>query len=78
MKKIIISTIIACGLFAISGLALAEAIIIIPAPPTDIDECKKGGWEYLSYNGVLFKNQGDCVSFVATGYTNLPAGPVIE
>jgi hypothetical protein len=34
------------------------------------DGCKEGGWQaYLN-----FKNQGDCVSFVATGGKNLPAG----
>ena len=37
--------------------------------PTNKDQCKKGGWE--SYG--VFKNQGDCVSFVATGGKNPPA-----
>jgi hypothetical protein len=36
----------------------------IPPPlPATKDDCKNGGWE--SYG--VFKNQGDCVSFVATG-----------
>jgi len=39
--------------------------------PTKADQCKKGGWR--SY-GTTFKNQGDCVSFVATGGRNAPAG----
>ena len=30
----------------------------------------KGGWQSYS----VFKNQGDCVSFVATGGKNLAAG----
>ena len=34
------------------------------------DQCKDGGW--MSWG--VFKNQGDCVSFVATGGRNLPAG----
>jgi hypothetical protein len=34
------------------------------------DQCKNGGW--LNYG--VFKNQGDCVSFVATGGKNPPAG----
>jgi len=34
------------------------------APPTDKDQCKKDGW--LGFNNPTFKNQGDCVSFVAT------------
>ena len=32
-------------------------------------DCMSGGWQ--SYG--VFKNQGDCVSFVATGGKNLPA-----
>ena len=39
--------------------------------PTDKAQCKKGGWRTF---GALFKNQGDCVSFVATGGTNPPSG----
>jgi len=31
-------------------------------PPTDKNECKKGGWEI--FNNPSFKNQGDCVSYV--------------
>jgi hypothetical protein len=38
--------------------------------PTTAAQCKKDGW--MSYG--LFKNQGDCVSFVATGGRNAPAG----
>ena len=34
------------------------------------DQCKNDGWK--SYG--VFKNQGDCVSFVATKGKNLPAG----
>jgi hypothetical protein len=37
--------------------------------PTTKDQCKNGGWR--SYN--VFKNQGDCVSFVATKGKNPPA-----
>jgi hypothetical protein len=37
--------------------------------PTDKDQCKNGGW--MSY-GTTFKNQGDCVSFVATRGKNPP------
>jgi hypothetical protein len=36
--------------------------------PTTKDQCKNGGWQ--SYG--IFKNQGDCVSFVATGGKNPP------
>jgi len=40
-----------------------------PPVPTSTDQCKKGGWQ--SYGN--FKNQGDCVSFVATRGKNAPA-----
>jgi hypothetical protein len=39
--------------------------------PTDKDQCKKGGWQnYTNASGQAFKNQGDCVSYVATGGKN--------
>jgi hypothetical protein len=38
------------------------------APPTTKDQCKKDGWK--SFNNPTFKNQGDCVSYVATGGKN--------
>lgn len=41
--------------------------------PTTKDDCKNGGWK--NFNGIYtFKNQGDCVSFVATGGKNAPKG----
>jgi len=36
--------------------------------PTTTDQCKKGGWQVFG----IFKNQGDCVSYVATGGKNPP------
>jgi hypothetical protein len=46
---------------------------LLPGPPGALptwkDECKNGGWR--SYG--VFKNQGDCDSFVATGGKNPPA-----
>jgi hypothetical protein len=38
--------------------------------PTTKDQCKNGGWK--SYG--VFKNQGDCVSYVATKGKNRPSG----
>jgi len=38
--------------------------------PTSKDQCKNGGWR----NFPGFKNQGDCVSYVATGGKNPPGG----
>jgi hypothetical protein len=40
-------------------------------PPTGKDQCKKGGWQTFS---GMFKNQGDCVSFFASGGKNPPSG----
>ena len=43
--------------------------------PTSKDQCKNGGWpNYVDSNGTRFKNQGDCVSFVATGGKNPASG----
>ena len=39
--------------------------------PTSKDDCKNGGWQNFT---PAFKNQGDCVSFVATGGKNPPNG----
>ncbi len=42
------------------------------APPTSKDQCKKSGW--MAFNNPSFKNQGDCVSFVATRGKNTANG----
>jgi dipeptidyl aminopeptidase/acylaminoacyl peptidase len=52
----------------------------LPKPqvvPTSKEQCKKGGWQdFKDAEGErLFKNQGDCVSYVATGGKNPPSGP---
>lgn len=31
-------------------------------PPTDMNQCKKGGW--MTFNNPVFRNQGDCASYV--------------
>jgi hypothetical protein len=43
-------------------------VVDAPPLPAAIDQCKNGGWR----NFLGFKNQGDCVSFVATGRKNPP------
>jgi hypothetical protein len=69
-------------LIDIQGTADVSAITVngilqVPAPtgptgPTSKDQCKKGGWK--NFTNPSFKNQGDCVSFVATGGKNPPNG----
>jgi hypothetical protein len=41
----------------------------VPLRPTTKAQCKNGGWRDFG-----FKNQGDCVNFVASGGPNPPAG----
>ena len=41
-----------------------------PPVPTTADQCKDDGWKIFG----VFKNQGDCVSFVATKGKNPPSG----
>jgi hypothetical protein len=48
-----------------SGIATVTFVSL----PIDKDQCKDGGWKTFG----TFKNQGDCVSFVATGGTNPPS-----
>lgn len=54
----------------------ASASIVIKYPVvTSAGQCKDGGWQYLTDDlGNLFKNQGDCVSYVATKGRNKGAG----
>jgi hypothetical protein len=56
--------------FTQAPLDLNISAVLSPALPTAKDECKDGGWQSFG----VFKNQGDCVSFVATGGKNPPAG----
>lgn len=42
------------------------------APPTSKDQCKNSGWQ--TFNNPSFKNQGDCVSFIATAGRNAGRG----
>ena len=48
--------------------SLTQPVLI---SPTSKDQCKNGGWQSF---GSQFKNQGDCVSFVASGGKNQPTG----
>ena len=48
-----------------------DNIVITETVATGAD-CKKGGWQTMVDSaGTSFKNQGDCVSYYATGEKNL-------
>jgi hypothetical protein len=54
---------------AIETDVLGDVTVQDAAPlPTSTDQCKDGGWKTFG----VFKSQGDCVSFVATGGKNPP------
>lgn len=76
-KQIIVSSLLAAvTLLTVAGTALAA--IIPPPPPTEpttVDQCKHDGWRDY---GDMFKNQGDCVSFVVTDGRNAPDGPPVH
>jgi hypothetical protein len=46
-------------------------VVDVPPTPTSADQCKNRGWRNF---GSTFKNQGDCVSYVATMGKNQPSG----
>jgi hypothetical protein len=49
-----------------------NVVVAVGSPrPTSKEQCKKGGWQEFG----VFKNQGDCVSYVATKGKNPPSGP---
>ena len=56
--------------YLIDNLSLSSGPIP-PNLPTNKDQCKDNGWKDY---GRTFKNQGDCVSFVATKGKNQPSG----
>lgn len=51
-------------------VSAALEITVEASLPTSKDQCKDGGWMTFG----VFKNQGDCVSYVSTGGTNRPSG----
>ncbi|MGB0096826.1 MAG: hypothetical protein WBP81_30340 [Solirubrobacteraceae bacterium] len=56
--------------FGIAPVDLNESANLVTLP-TRKAQCKNGGWKSF---GASFKNQGDCMSFVATGGKNPPSG----
>ena len=58
----------------LSSSASTSIVIKLPVA-TSGEQCKKGGWQFVTDDlGNLFKNQGDCVSYVATNGRNKGAG----
>jgi Beta-propeller repeat len=51
--------------------AFVAKIEFVGPLPTSTDQCKKGGWKTFG----VFKNEGDCVSFVASKGRKPPSGP---
>lgn len=57
---------ISYGFLEVFTSQLTETTLLFP---TDKEECRDGDWQTFG----VFKSQGDCVSFVATGGKNKPA-----
>jgi hypothetical protein len=57
------------NLGGVTGVDFTGTVSYVSGLPTSTSQCKNGGWQ----NFGVFKNQGDCVSFVATGGKNQPA-----
>ncbi len=54
-------------------LTICDPTFMVPVPttpPTSAAQCRKDGW--MTFNNPPFKNQGDCVAFVATQGKNEP------
>jgi hypothetical protein len=60
------------GAFGTQALTSGDVVVVDAPPlPTSKEQCNNNGWRTFG----VFKNQGDCVSFVATGGKNQPSGP---
>ena len=57
-----------------NAFTVDESATLVVSPQSK-DDCKNGGWQTLrDGNGKPFKNQGDCVSYVATKGKNTASG----
>jgi hypothetical protein len=64
---------LAVGTLLLTQPTPATAAPVAQAGPADTEQCKKDGWQAF---GGLFKNQGDCVSFVnGDGGAGFPVDP---
>ena len=60
--------------FCCGAEATLTGVIVVDSVPDSVADCKNGGWSTQRDSaGKSFRNQGDCVSFVATGGSNLAA-----
>jgi hypothetical protein len=63
------------GSVFIDNISINNQVIGGPNTPASKDACKNGGWMTAQdASGKSFKNQGDCVSYVATGGKNAANG----
>ncbi len=51
---------------------IVNGVLQVPTTQAAKDQCKNGGWQ--DFTSPAFKNQGDCVSFFATGGKNAGNG----
>jgi hypothetical protein len=65
-----LTTFAGSALRAGSPLEYVDNVTLTSALPGSKEQCLNNGWQSFG----VFKNQGDCVSFVATGGKNQPAG----
>ncbi len=50
------------------ALTAAQVYLLANPVPTDKNQCKNGGWQFLERpNGTVFNNQGLCIQYVNTG-----------
>jgi hypothetical protein len=76
MKRYILAGSALVASFYLAVGLVASAVVLPPGGvPTTAEDCKQDGWRNY---GDMFKNQGDCVSFVATDGRNEPDGPPIH
>ena len=64
----VVTTIGNTGIAQLAALAFEPTALPEPELPSTKAQCEKGGWQRFG----IYKNQGDCVSFVATQGTNGP------
>ena len=63
-------TIGTAGTVNIDNISVNADVVGSPTSPLNKDDCKNNGWKAFG----MFKNQGDCVSYVATSGRNVGQG----